>query len=127
MTDDSLIPEQPRHITSRKVRDTLEVEIRECRAKRRPLAEDRAPGEPRLETFEAQLLEQSPVVGDRAPPFRIVIRDVQGIVADPKAATKDGGGFRLHDGKMSVGWCAIVRGGWRNGPRPAIIADLGRR
>jgi len=103
MTDDSRIPKEPRHIACRKVRDALEVEIRECRAKRGSLAEDRAPGEPRLETLEAQLLEQSPVIGDRAPPFRVVIRDVQRIVADPKAATNDGSGFRLYDGKMSVG------------------------
>jgi hypothetical protein len=50
-------------------------------------AEDGEPAQSRLETFEAELLEQAIVVGDRAAPFEVVVRPVQRIACAPPAAS----------------------------------------
>ena len=68
------------------LRHPLVVEAEERVAKRVPLAQDREPAQSRLEPFEADLLEQAPVVGDREAPLAIVIRDVERVVAAPGAA-----------------------------------------
>src|SRR5687768_13620169 len=47
---------------------------------------NRQPAESRLETFEADFLEEAPVVADRTAPFLVVIALIQRIVAGPPAA-----------------------------------------
>jgi hypothetical protein len=51
-----------------------------------PLAQDRQPGQPGLEPFEAELLEQSVVVDHGPAPLVVVVGDVVGVVARPPAA-----------------------------------------
>jgi hypothetical protein len=66
----------------------VEVEPRERRAERLALAQDRQPGEARLEPLQAQLLEQPDVVDDREAPLGVVIAAVLlGVAAAPEAAS----------------------------------------
>src|SRR6185503_15069756 len=66
-------------------RDAIDVEFRERRAEVRSLPEDRQPAQAGLESLEADLLEQSPIVGHRPAPLLIVIRDVERITGRPPA------------------------------------------
>ena len=62
------------------------VEIRERAPEILALAENREPAQSGLEPLEAHLLEETPIVGHRLPPFAIVILDVERIGAAPPAA-----------------------------------------
>ncbi len=54
----------------------VEIEAGERRAKIVALHQDGAPAETRLKALEAELFEQSPVIGNREAPFAIVIGDI---------------------------------------------------
>ena len=68
--------EQRVDAAGREAGDALEVEAREGAAERLALAEDGQPAQARLEPFEADLLEQAVVVGDRPAPLGVVVRAV---------------------------------------------------
>jgi hypothetical protein len=53
----------------REAGDRLVIEPGERRPERLPLAQDRQPAQSRLEAFEADLLEQPVIVGDRPAPL----------------------------------------------------------
>src|SRR5690348_11474786 len=100
MTDDARVTQQPRDVACAEPRDALEIESCERLAKRLALAEDRPPTQAGLESFEADLLEETPIVVDRKAPFTIVIGDIERVVADPVAAMNaigDGGGHGFLD------------------------------
>ena len=61
-------------------------EAGERRAERRPLAQDREPGQPRLERLEGQPLEQRVVALERPAPLGVVVGDVLGRAGAPRAA-----------------------------------------
>ncbi len=83
MTHDGRVAEHALHVARAHARHALDVEIGERLAKRLALAQDGEPAQARLEAFEAQLLEQAPVVGDGESPLVVVVRDVERIVAAP--------------------------------------------
>ncbi len=86
VADDARVAEQPLDVARAHPRHAVEVEAVERVAERFALAQDREPGEPRLEPFEADLLEEAPVFADRKAPLLVVVGDVQRIVAAPRAA-----------------------------------------
>ena len=73
---------------SREIGDALEIEAVERLAEILALPEDGQPGQSRLETFEADLLEQPDVVADRPAPFVVVIVAVELVIAGPGAAQR---------------------------------------
>ena len=70
-------------------RDRLGVETGEGLAEILPLAQDRQPAQPRLEAFQADFFEQTPVVGDRAAPFAVVIGSVYSVIGAAPPAPPD--------------------------------------
>jgi hypothetical protein len=62
------------------------VEAGERAAERVPLPQDRQPREARLEPFEADLLEEPPIVRDGNPPLLVVVGDVVLVGPAPEAA-----------------------------------------
>src|SRR5829696_1542890 len=86
MTDDAGILQQTAHVARAELRDQGGIEILEGLPEVLALAEDGDPAEPGLKSFEANLLEQPAIVGDRPPPLVIVIPDVQLVFARPPAA-----------------------------------------
>src|SRR5581483_4947385 len=66
-------------------RDLLRNEVRERRAERLALAQDRDPGEAGLEALEAEALVQAALVAHGAAPLLVVIRHVQRVVRRPAA------------------------------------------
>jgi len=86
VTNDPLVRQQLRDIARREPRNGIDLEVRECAAEVLALPEDREPTQPRLEAFEADLLEEAPIVFDRLPPLTIVILDVERIRPAPPAA-----------------------------------------
>jgi hypothetical protein len=86
VADDPGIGEQPLDVSRTEARDPVEVEFGERPSEPLALAENREPGETGLEPFEAELLEEPPVVGDRKAPFTVVVRPVFGRGVSPPAA-----------------------------------------
>jgi hypothetical protein len=76
MAHDALVLQQPLHVARTEARHLVDVKVCERLAEILALGEDRAPAQPRLEAFEAQLLEQAAVVLDREAPLIVVIRQV---------------------------------------------------
>ena len=108
VADDRGVAEQPRRRQrSPKPRDPLEVEARECAAERLALAKDRQPGEARLEAFEAQLLEQADVIGDRVAPLSVVV----GAVLRRRRAPPASGDAVVSAHDPVVGHAAVCRSG----------------
>jgi hypothetical protein len=72
------------------------------------LSQDREPAQSSLKSFEADLFEQAAVVGDWAPPFLVVIAEIERIAPCPPAARKTVGmtnetvGRHLRDRKRIV-------------------------
>ena len=89
MTHDRRVAEQSLDLALPVPCDHLGVEVRECATERLALAEDREPRQAGLEPFEAELLEQPPVVRDRHPPLVVVVAAVVGVVARPPPAADD--------------------------------------
>src|SRR4029078_1905502 len=69
--------------------DLVEVEAGEGAAERLALAQDREPGEPRLEPLERELLDQPYVVGDGQPPLVVVVRAIGGVLPSAPPAPRD--------------------------------------
>ena len=65
--------------------EVAEIETAEGTAKVLALPQNRQPRESRLEPLERELLEQPRVVGDRPPPFVVVISDVEKVGRRPPA------------------------------------------
>ena len=70
---------------SSKAATVLDLEAGERGAEVLALAQNRQPRQTRLEAFEAKLLEQTHVVGDRMAPFVVVVLHIERIVAAPPA------------------------------------------
>ena len=94
VADDPRIGEQALDVRSRKAGDCLRVEARERAAISLPLAQDRHPREPRLRSFERQVLEQMTIVVRRYAPLLVVIGDHQVVVSRP-GTTRD-----CHDARI---------------------------
>src|SRR5690606_16585766 len=73
VADDARILQQALDIAFAEARHAREVEAVEGGAEVVALGQDRAPAQPRLERFQAQLLEQAPVVADREAPLPVVV------------------------------------------------------
>src|SRR5687767_5137602 len=86
MTDDSLVAEQSPYVAGVEPRDAVDIEIREGVSEVRTFAENRQPAQTGLESFEADLFEQPPVLGDGNAPFIIVITPINLILTWPPAA-----------------------------------------
>src|SRR5262249_62390931 len=63
----------------------LRIEVRERHAEVVPFAQDRQPGQARLEAFEAERLEHAALVRDGPSPLLIVVCVVPGIRSPPAA------------------------------------------
>src|SRR5206468_535324 len=99
VADDSGVFQQTLDVALTKPRDALEIETGERLAKCFALAENCPPAQARLKTFETDLFEQAPIVGDRKSPFIVVISDIERIVAYPVAPTNDtDDARRVYDG-----------------------------
>jgi hypothetical protein len=86
VADDRGVAEQPLDVPLAEPRDLGEVEAGERAPEAFPLAQDRQPGEAGLEAFEAELLEQPPVVGDGEAPLGVVVGAVLRRRVAPEAA-----------------------------------------
>ncbi len=86
MTNDAGITEQALHIGGTESGDRLEVETGERGAEVVPLAQDGQPRKAGLKPFEADLLEQPPVIGDRPSPLVVVVADIKRVVTAPPTA-----------------------------------------
>jgi hypothetical protein len=86
MTHDRRVGQEPLDVLLAEPRHLLEVETVEGAPEALPFAQDRQPGEAGLKSFEAELLEQPSVVGDREAPFRVVVGAVLGRRVSPEAA-----------------------------------------
>src|SRR5690606_33019762 len=102
VADDAGVGEETFHVGLVEPGDPLEVEATERLPERLPLAEDREPRQPGLETLEAQLLEQAAVVGDGEPPLRVVVGAVYLGLGSPPAAMPPVGADhgRVHGASM---------------------------
>lgn len=83
VTDNARILEEPRDVSVVKTCDLVEVKISERFSEVFTLAENSQPGEPRLESLQANLFEEAEIVGDRAAPFFVVVSLVILVVASP--------------------------------------------
>src|SRR5690606_8792976 len=86
MADDAGVGEQLFNVGFTEARDALEVEALEGLAEILALAQDGEPGQARLKPFQAQLLEQAPVVRDRPSPFAVMVTQIVRKVAVPGTA-----------------------------------------
>ena len=86
MADDAGILQQALDVALAHVGDAGDVEAVEDFAEAVALPEDGDPGEAGLEAFEAELLEEPVVGGDRTAPFVVVVGDVERVGAGPGTA-----------------------------------------
>src|SRR5690349_23199846 len=86
MPDDAGVFQQALHVAPAKLCNDGGIEIPEGLSEVLALAENRDPAQPGLKALEADLLEQTAVVGDRPAPLVIVIPDVEVIFTRPPAA-----------------------------------------
>ena len=84
--DDAGVPEQPGHVGRAESRHVGRVEAAERGPEVFPLAQDREPGQAGLEGFQAQPLENAPVIADRAAPLLVVIGELFRGGQRPRAA-----------------------------------------
>jgi hypothetical protein len=99
VANDAFVPQQPGDVARGEFRHAIDLEVRERAAEVLALPEDRQPAQAGLKTFEADLLEETPIIFDRLPPLTIVIVDVKRIGPAPPAAV-DLGLLRTHRLKM---------------------------
>src|SRR5436190_2044497 len=73
VADDRGVREQQLDVRRPEACNDLRIEVRERLPKRVALAENRQPGEARLEALETELLEQAALVKHRPAPLAIVV------------------------------------------------------
>src|SRR2546430_11504462 len=78
VADDARVSHQSGRVAGAEAGDRLGLESAKRGAKVLPLAQDGHPAEPRHEAFEAELLEQPPIVKHRPAPLGVVISAVEG-------------------------------------------------
>src|SRR5882724_2728230 len=83
--DDAGVQEQSLDVTLAEAGNVLRVEAGERSPEILALAQNRQPGEAGLKAFEAEALEQPAFVGDRSPPFLIVVREIRRVAGNPTA------------------------------------------
>ena len=83
---DARVLEQPLYAPSIEPRDPVVVESGERLPEVLSLSQNGQPAQPRLKSFETDLLEEAPIVVDRPSPFVIVIRCVVRTAYAPPAA-----------------------------------------
>jgi hypothetical protein len=94
---DSGVRHQSRLVAISITRNALGIEVVEGGAEGGSFPEDGQPGQPRLEAFQDQLLEQPPVVGMRHAPFLVVVARIFGVGdATPRTAHELAVRFTLH-------------------------------
>src|SRR5690606_21402122 len=86
VADDAGIVEEAGHVGIVEAGHLVQVESCEGLAERGPLSQDRQPGQTRLKPFQAQLLEEPVVFGDRKPPLGVVVVPVEGRFGSPGAS-----------------------------------------
>jgi len=79
VADDARVGEQSLPLPRPVPRDLLEIEVVVSQLERRPLLEDREPGESGLVDLQHQSLEEPVVTPDRETVFAIVVRTVKGM------------------------------------------------
>ena len=87
MPDDACVLQQPLDVALAEARDALGIEAGERRAEVLALAEDRQPGQPGLEAFEAEPFEQAPLVGDGPAPFLVVVGEIELVASSTSSAS----------------------------------------
>src|SRR5262249_12388312 len=85
VADDPGIAEQSLDVALVEASDALGIEAGKGAAERLALAENRDPGEPRLESLEAQALVETALVAHRPPPLLVVVGDVERVARGPAA------------------------------------------
>ncbi len=88
VADDAGVLQEPVDVALAEARDRLDVEVREGGPEVLALAQDREPGQPGLKALEHHALVQATVVGDRPPPFLVVVADVVRVCGSPPAAAE---------------------------------------
>ena len=73
MPHDARVAHQPLHVRVGEARQLLDIEVGKSRAECLALVQDGEPRQAGLEAFQADLLEQAAVVGDRESPFAVVV------------------------------------------------------
>ena len=86
MPDDSGVPEQAIDVARTEPGHGVKVEAAKRAAERLALAEDDEPAQPRLESLEADLLEEPAPVTYGHSPFAVVVAAVERIAVAPEAA-----------------------------------------
>ena len=109
MADDAGVFQQPPHVARTEAGHRGRLEILERPAEVIALAKDGDPAQAGLKTFQADLLEETAIVGDRPSPFLVVIPDVERVLTRPPAPLHFflaffSGGF----GPTSASSCALT-------------------
>ncbi len=100
VSDDARIGHEASDVVLPELGDGAGLEVGKGCTEVLALAKDGQPAEARLEALQAQLLEQAPVIGDRSPPLRVVVRPVERVVAGPPAPGAVIGAFENSLGGM---------------------------
>src|SRR5438046_9559118 len=85
VADDARVSHQSGRVAGAEAGDRLGLESAKRGAKVLPLAQNGQPAEPRHEAFEAELLEQPPIVKHRPAPLSVVISAVEVVGIAPPA------------------------------------------
>ncbi len=85
MSDDPGVREQTLDVALAEASDSLGIEVLERLPKALALAQDREPGQPRLEALEAKPFVEAALVQHWPAPFLVVVGDVRRVVAAPAA------------------------------------------
>ena len=83
--DDSRVAEQALDVTFTERCDRVGIEAGERRAEVLALAEDRQPGQSRLEALETQSFQQAALIRDGATPFVVVVGEIELVRRRPAA------------------------------------------
>lgn len=119
LAHDAAVAEQSLDITFAQARDTPVVEAQEGCPEVLSLDQNGAPAQARLETFQAQLLEEAVVIRDREAPFSIVIMEKLGSGGAPATARLPIGPeeSRAHFRYVPPGTSGVRRPCWALSPR----------
>ena len=122
VANDPGIGQQSFHVFLTKPGDSGRIESGEPRPEALPLAQDREPGETRLEALETDLLEEPVVVRDRPAPLVVVVIPIDLRLGSPPAARDSVvaddqvHGRTLFDGLFLAALACFVRAGLKLSP-----------